>query len=70
MEESNFASLNREISDNISDTEVPLLVNVILVNVPNLRQQSLAESYWFFFDASFKLGRITDCDPKVGKNLM
>ena len=63
------------ISDNISGTEVPLLVsvilvNVILVNVPNLRQQSLAESYWFFFDASFKLGRITDCDPKVGTNLM
>ena len=37
--------------------------------VPNLREQSVDAAYWFFFEASFKLGRITDCDPKVGKNL-
>ena len=35
--------------------------------VPNLREQSVDAAYWFFFEASFKLGRITDCDPKVGK---
>ena len=38
--------------------------------VPNLREQSVDAAYWYFFEASFKLGRITDCDPKVGKNLM
>ena len=36
--------------------------------VPHLREESTQIAYNMFIEASFKLGRITDCDPKVGKN--
>ena len=31
-------------------------------------EETTTQAYMCFFEASFKLGRITDCDPKVGKN--
>ena len=36
--------------------------------VPHLREETERIAYNMFIEASFKLGRITDCDPKVGKN--
>ena len=36
---------------------------------PHLLEETTRIAYNMFIEASFKLGRITDCDPKVGKNL-
>ena len=55
MESSNFASFDAEVANDISGTESePRLVRLFAYNM--------------FIEASFKLGRITDCDPNVGKN--
>ena len=84
MEEENFASLNAEIVAETSGTSVRskhLLQKFaehrhihdeyfrqVSWYIAQQNEESTRLAYNVFVEASFKLGRITDCDPKIGKN--